>query len=1036
MNPQRLLKTIIILFSFFLLLTDLPAQRKKAKKSKTPDENIQTYPEEWYQAMTWRNVGPHRGGRSTAVAGLPHDPFTYYMGTTGGGLWKTTDAGASWKNISDGFFNTGSVGAIAIADDDPNVIVVGMGESPVRGVMTSHGDGVYKSTDAGKTWKHMGLDKVRQISRVRIHPKNPDLIYVAAQGSPYAHTPDRGIYRSQDGGENWEKVLEVSDKAGASDLSMDIHNPRVLYAAFWEHIRHPWKVVSGGPGSGIYKSTDGGDSWTKLSEGLPDLMGKIGVAVSPANPERVYAIIESPKGGLYRSDNAGESWRLLNGDRILHARSWYYMHVFADPKNEDKLVVLNAPYLQSKDGGKSFSPVRTPHGDNHDLWFNPTNPDIQINGNDGGANITYNGGKTWSTQSNQPTAQFYRVNADNRIPYYIYGGQQDNSSMAVPSRTANGGISVSDFYPVGGCESAYTAFDPDDPSIVYAGCYQGIIEAYNTETKTGKDVMAYSFLGLSTQPKDQKYRFNWNAPIIVSKHNPEVIYHAGNVVLKSTDKGLSWNPVSPDLTRNIEEHLGFGGGPITREGAGGEVYHTIYYLAESQKDAQTIWVGSDDGLVHITRDGGASWEDITPPGVGEAMINAIETSHHEEGTAYLAVNKYKFNDFTPHIFKTTDFGKTWTRLVKGIGEEAHVRVVREDPQRKDLLYAGTETGMYVSFDGGSSWSTFQLNLPIVPITDLKVHLNDLIAATQGRAFWVLDDLSPIHQLQDSLKQKSAHIFSTKSPYLFGGRRNDKSLTLGVNPDNGAVFYYLLDSDSLKLSAEIFDKEGNSIRKIKKLPAKKGMNKWVWNFSTDPIKGIKGNMVIGGLNGYRKGPGEYRMQLVTGEDTLNKIFTILPDPRFGASLSQYKEKENSMVLAYEAVNDLYQYVKDMRSVHKQIGALIDNLGDKNEELQETGKALQKELKEVEGELIQTKQKTFQDVINFENKLDAKLIYILGSINGSPPPLTKGQKDRLNDLLEDWQLVEARINGLLGEKLSSFNAAVRQKAIPGIIIGMEK
>lgn len=1030
MNPKRLSKAIFILLSLILSFSNLPAQRKKAKKVKAPAEKTLDYPEAWYQAMSWRNVGPHRGGRSTAVAGLAHDPFTYYMGTTGGGLWKTTDAGSTWKNISDGFFNTGSVGAIAISDEDPNVIYVGMGESPVRGVMTSHGDGVYKSTDAGKTWKHIGLDKVRQISRVRIHPKNSNLVYVAAQGSPYAHTPDRGIYRSEDGGESWEKILEVSEKAGASDLSMDAHNPRVLYAAFWEHIRHPWKVVSGGPGSGIYKSTDGGENWEELTQGLPELMGKIGVSVSPANPDKVYAIIESPEGGLYRSDDAGNSWKLINGNRILHARSWYYMHIFTDPKNEDKLVVLNAPYLLSKDGGKSFATLRTPHGDNHDLWFNPTNPDIQINGNDGGANITYNGGKTWSSQSNQPTAQFYRVNADNRIPYYIYGGQQDNSSMAVPSRTASGGISVTDFYSVGGCESAYTAFDPNDPSIVYAGCYQGIIEAYNTETKTGKDIMAYSSLGLGTQPKDQKYRFNWNAPILVSQHNPEVIYHAANVLLKSTDKGLNWEAVSPDLTKNIEEHLSWGGGPITREGAGGEVYHTIYYLAESKKDAETLWVGSDDGLVHLTRDGGSSWEDITPPGIGEAMINAIETSSHEEGTAYLAVNKYKFNDFTPHIFKTTDFGKTWNRLVEGIEEEAHVRVVREDPKRKDLLYAGTETGLYISFDGGSSWKKFQLNLPIVPITDLKVHHNDLIAATQGRAFWVLDDLNPLHLLGDSLDQKNAFLFPTKSPYLYGGRRNDKSLTLGVNPDNGAVFRYILKEDSMSLSAEIFDKQGNSIREIKKLPAKKGMNKWVWNLNTAPIEGIKGNIVLGGLNGYRKGPGEYSMRLIAEEDTLNQTFTILPDPRFGASLNQYLEKENSMILAYDAVNELYASVKDMRSVHSQIASFLENLDEKEQEIKDQGESLQKELKEMELSLIQPKQKTFQDVINFENKLDADLIYILGSIDGSPPPLTKGQKDRLNDVIEKWQISAAKIGSLLGEKLDAFNAAVKQQSIPGI------
>jgi len=1034
-RPISVLTTLFLLLAFFSS-PELQAQkRKKNKKKEVAEVPTLSYPESMYQAMSWRNVGPHRGGRSTTVAGLPHDPFTYYMGTTGGGLWKTTDAGATWSNISDGFFKTGSVGAIAIADADPNVIIVGMGEAPVRGVMTSHGDGVYKSTDAGKTWKHMGLNKVRQISRIRIHPKNPDLIYVAAQGSPYGFTEDRGIYKSSDGGENWEKVLYVSEKAGASDLSMDAHNPRVLYAAFWEHIRHPWKVVSGGPGSGIYKSTDGGENWEELSSGLPDLMGKIGVSVSPADPNRVYAIIESPKGGLYRSDNAGESWRLINGDRVLHARSWYYMHVFANPVDPDQVVVLNAPYLRSKDGGRSFSPVRTRHGDNHDLWYNPTNPDIQINANDGGSNITFNGGKTWTTQSNQPTAQFYRINADNRIPYYIYGGQQDNSSMAVPSRTPRGGISVNDFYPVGGCESAYTAFDPNDPTIVYAGCYQGIIEAYNTETRTGKDVMAYSFLGLGTQPKDQKYRFNWNAPILVSRHNTDVIYHAGNVLLKSTNKGLSWEAISGDLTRNVEEHLGFGGGPITSEGAGGEVYHTIYYIAESQKDAQTIWAGTDDGLLHLTKDGGKSWTNITPPDIGEAMINAIETSTHEEGTAYVAVNRYKFNDFTPHIFITKDFGNTWERKVAGIEEEAHVRVVREDPRRKGLLYAGTETGIYISFDEGNSWKKFQLNLPVVPITDLKVHHNDLLAATQGRAFWVLDDLTPLHQLEEGLDKANAHLFQPRNPYLYGGGRNDRSKTLGVNPDNGTVFFYNLASDTLKPSAKIYDEAGNMIREIKKMPAKEGMNKWVWNMQTEKIEGIKGIMVIGGLNGFEKGPGNYRMEMVVGTDTLSRSFKVLPDPRFGASLREYQEKESSMIKAYDAITELYASVRDLKAANKQIGSFMELLGDDHEELKEEGKAIQKEIKEIESLLIQPKQKTFQDVINFENKLDANLVHILGTIDGSPPPVTQGQKDRLNDVLADWAEVSARIDQLLGEKLSSFNQAIKAQDIPLIQVGKE-
>ncbi|MEL6849593.1 MAG: glycosyl hydrolase, partial [Bacteroidota bacterium] len=719
-TTQILLGTFLVLL-FCLTSLDSQAQRRKKRSAANSQPATLSFPESAYQALSWRNIGPFRGGRVTTVAGVRQDVNTYYMGSTGGGVWKTVDAGASWKNISDGFFKTGSVGAIAVSAADPNVLYVGMGEAAVRGVMTSHGDGVYKSTDAGQTWTHVGLEKVRQISAVHIHPRNPDLVWVAAQGSPYQPTEDRGIYRSENGGGSWEKVLFVDENSGASALSLDPSNPRNLYAAFWDHQRLPWKVVSGGPGSGIYRSQDGGDSWEKVQKGLPDLMGKIGVAVSPANPQRVYAIVEAKKGGLYRSDDGGASWRLINGDRVLHARSWYYMHVFADPQNPDKVVVLNAPFLQSMDGGRSFRPVRTPHGDNHALWIHPDQPQVMINGNDGGANISFNGGQTWSTQSNQPTAQFYRVNADNRTPYHVYGGQQDNSSVGIPSRAPGGGISDDLMYSVGGCESAYTAFDPDNPEVVYAGCYQGIIEAYNTRTKMGRDIMAYPYLGLGSHPAAVKYRFNWNAPILVSQHDPSVLYHAGNLLLKSTDQGNSWEEISPDLTRNDSLNLGWGGGPITNEGAGGEVYHTLMYIAESPHDAQVIWAGADDGLVHLTRNGGQDWTNVTPPALPKGMVNSIEVSPHDPGTAYLAFTGYKFNNFTPYIYKTTNYGQSWQILIKGIAPEAHVRVVREDPKRKDLLYAGTETGLYLSFDGGNSWQSFQLNLPVVPITDLKVH---------------------------------------------------------------------------------------------------------------------------------------------------------------------------------------------------------------------------------------------------------------------------------------------------------------------------
>ncbi len=720
----------------------------------------EAYADELFQAMKWRLIGPFRGGRSVTAAGVVSDPLTYYFGATGGGVWKTTDAGITWKNVSDGFFKTGSVGAVTVSESDPNVIYVGMGEHAVRGVMDSHGDGVYKSTDAGRTWTHMGLDTSRAISRIRIHPSDPETVYVAVQGAPHAPTEDRGIYRSTNGGTNWKKVHFVSDRAGAADLAMDMTNPRILYASYWDHLRPPWKVESGGEGSGIWKSIDSGDNWEKLTEGLPELMGKIGIDVSRANPDRVFANVEAEEGGLFRSDDAGKTWTHMNKTRIIQTRSWYYMEVFADPQDAETVYVLNAPMMRSTDGGKTFTQIRVPHGDNHDLWINPTNNKIMINANDGGANVSFNGGESWSTQQNQPTAQFYRVITDNHFPYWVYGGQQDNTSVATAS-AAPGGIGWKDWVAVSGCESAYLAFDPDNPEEVYGGCYQGLIDVWNRTTGTRKSIMAYPFLGLGTFPRDQKYRFNWNAPIVASPHDPSVIYHAGNVVFKTTDKGQSWQPISPDLTLNDVEKQGPGGGPITNEGAGGENYNTIYYFVESPHQAGTYWVGTDDGLVHISRDGGQNWKAVTPEGIGEAMINSIEVSPHDPATAYIAVTKYKFNDFTPHIFKTNDYGESWQRIVEGIEDEAWVRAVREDPVRTGLLYAGTELGIYISFDDGLAWQKWQLNLPIVPITDLTIRNNDLVAATQGRAFWILDDLSPVQQITTETAEADVHLFEPR-----------------------------------------------------------------------------------------------------------------------------------------------------------------------------------------------------------------------------------------------------------------------------------
>ena len=1028
-----------VLSSFFLLvLFALPVQSQDA-----------VYDSTLYQAMEWRTIGPYRGGRATTVAGLRHDIFTYYMGTTGGGVWRTTDGGDSWHNISDSFFKTGSVGAIAVAESDPNVIYVGMGESPIRGVMTSHGDGVYKSTDAGKTWTHMGLDRTRHIAEVRIHPENPDLVYVAAQGAVHGPNPERGIYRSSDGGTTWELILHVDEDTGASDLSMDLNNPRILYAAMWNHRRYPWKIHSGGESSGVFKSTDGGDTWEELTDGLPEVMGKIGVAVSPANSERVWAMVEADEGGLFRSDDGGTSWTRINEERVLRARAWYYTHLFADPVDEETVYVLNAPMLKSVDGGSTFKPVPTPHGDNHGLWINPDNNAIMINSNDGGANVSYNGGKTWSPQTNQPTAQFYRVNTDNRLDYYVYGGQQDNSSMAIASRSRDAGIGREDWFPASGCESAYLAFDPDNPRLIYGGCYQGYITVYDTELKSNRPVDAYPSLRLGSDPVDQKYRFNWNAPILVSHHDPSVIYHAGNKLLKTEDGGLSWAEISPDLTRNKAENLGNGGGPITNEAAGAEIYHTIMYVAESQHEPGTIWAGTDDGLVHITRDGGTTWDNVTPRNIGEAMINSIEVSPHDPGTAYLAVTAYKFNDFTPHVFKTTNYGRSWSRLVEGIADEAFVRVVREDPRRKDLLYAGTETGMYVSFDGGEQWQSFQMNLPVVPITDLKIQNNDLVAATQGRSFWILDDLSPLHQMNEAIAEKPLHLFKPSDAYRInrGGR---SEANMGQNPPNGAILYYTLGelADSAAVKLAILNVAGDTVRTYDSsapagatgpaaanhLPKKPGMNRFVWNFRHNDLTKIPGVFTFGSLQGYRVPPGTYTAVLAVDGEEARQSFDVLVDPMLDLTPADYEEQQTYLADLYGHADTIHRSVNRMNAVKKQVEGLVDLVKEREDgaPIVTAGEELVAKIDTWRQQIIQEKQKTFQDVINFPNKLNAQFIYTLSSVDGVEPPLTEGERMRFEDLVAEWTALQAEMQTLLDVDVPAFNTLYQQQALPAIIV----
>jgi photosystem II stability/assembly factor-like uncharacterized protein len=1007
-----------------------------------------------YQSMEWRNIGPFRGGRSNASTGVIQDTQTFYFGGVGGGVWKTTDRGETWANVTDGQLKTSSVGAIAVAPSDPNVLYLGMGEHAIRGVMTSHGDGVYKSTDAGKTWKHAGLPRSRAISRIHVHPANPDLVYVAAQGAPYGPSEDRGVYRSNDGGATWTKVLYVSPDAGPSDLAMDPSNPRILYAAFWDHRRTPWEVRSGGPGSGFHKSTDGGETWVKLDEGLPELKGKLSVSVA-ANPERIYALVEAdPKGGLYRSEDAGKTFRLVNEAWNIRTRAWYYIKVFADPKDPDVVWVTNASLLKSIDGGKTFENVRVPHGDNHHLWIHPQNPDILINSNDGGANISENGGKTWSTQQNQPTAQFYRVNTDNRFPYWVYGGQQDNTSVAIASQTFESGITWKDWHPVGGCESAYVAFDPDNPVRIYAGCYMGQITEWDARTRQERSVMAYPMLPAAMASRDMKYRFNWNAPIVASGHDPKIVYHAGNVLLRTSDGGVKWAEASPDLTTDDDEKQGPGGSPITNEGAGGEIYGTIYYVAESPHDPATIWTGSDDGLVHLTRDSGAHWDRVTPPAIGEAMINAIDVSPHDPATAYVAVTRYKFNDFTPLAFKTNDYGKTWKRIVSGIPDEAWVRVVREDPKRRGLLYMGTELGVFVSFDDGESWDSLQLNLPVTPVTDLRIQEreNDLVASTAGRSFWILDDLSPLQQVDSSVTSAKLHLFAPRPAYrVERGFGFGAPVAVGKNPPAGAILDFIVaevsEEKEKKLTLEILDSSGSLVRRYPpeappEGPAaerdpwkpKAGMNRVSWDLRHESPKRVPGLFSFGGLRGRKVVPGTYQVRLTAGGESRTQPLEVKRDPRLDTEASAYREQDDFLKNVASEISAIHEGVVRLRGVREQVQAFLDRTKEREDAaaIQDPGKALVEKLDAMEDQLIQKRTVDGQTVINFPVRLNHHFIILHGAVDSSEEGLIEGAKDRFADLMAQWNEKKAALDSLLGGELDKFNALVREKGIPPVIL----
>jgi len=1018
------------------------------------------YDEQLYQALEWRNIGPFRGGRVTAVAGHVSQPFTFYFGATGGGVWKTRDGGTTWKNISDGYFNTGTIGSITVAPSDANVIYVGTGEAPVRGVTTSYGDGVYKSIDGGRTWKHIGLEMTRHIGKIVVNPRDANIVYVAAQGSPWAATEERGVYRSTDGGMHWKKILFVDQNTGAHYLSMDPNNPEVLYASMWDHRRRPWTVTSGGPGSGLYKSTDGGDTWVKLTKGLPSLMGNTAAVVSPANPDRVYAMIEAVKGGVFRSDDAGETWKRVNSDHGIRDRGWYYTHIFADPKDENIVYVLANSTVKSIDGGVTFTEIKVPHGDTHDLWINPEHTDWMIHSSDGGAIVTYDGGETWSSNMNQPTAQFYRVIADNLFPYHLYAGQQDNSTVRIASRTLDSGIGQPDWHAVAGGESAQIAFDPNNPELIYGTDILGGIAMSNEKTGEERDIEAYPYFSGFRPIRELKLRFNWNAPVVVSSHDPSVIYHGANKVLKSTDKGQSWEVISPDLTRNDVSKQGTTGGPISIEGAGGEHYGTLMYIAESPHDAATIWTGSDDGLVYLTRDGGANWQNVTPKDLPESQINMVEVSPEDPATAYIAVMRYKFNDFRPYIYKTEDFGKHWTSIVNGIAPEAFVRVVREDPVRKGLLYAGTEAGMYVSFNDGRVWQPLQLNLPRVPVTDLRVHADDLLASTQGRAFWILDDITPLEQLDADVAGAALHIFKPKPTYrVFTSRWGNKP---GKNPPDGVVLRYLIGTppskDDQPLKLEILDAKGAVIRTFTSapaaqakevlvkgvqadqppppLPAKKGMNSYVWDLKVERLTPVSNVIRYVNARAYHVAPGTYTARLTQGGKSVTQSFDVIPDPRRApVSADAWAHQQALLANIWRDVNDVHKSANQMRSLIAQTEEQIELTSNhpQAKEIAEKGNALIARLKAWENQEPQAELPGgVQDFVSIPNRLLSTQYLYLKSAVDQDPPVTKGAEQRYVEISKQWAGIKADMNRIIDHDVADFNKLLDDSGIGHIIV----
>lgn len=1035
----------ILLFLAALSPVVLTAQKKQAAAAPADNDSL------YYSALKYRLIGPFRGGRADAVAGGLQNKHLFYFGATGGGLWKTTDGGSNWKNVSDGSFG-GGVGAVAIAPSDDNIVYAGEGESTLRNNVSENLGGLWRSDNGGRSWRNLGLKDSRHIARIVVHPRDPETVWVAAEGHLFGPNNERGVYKTTDGGKNWRRVLFVNDQTACSDVVMEPGNPMVLYAGMWHVKRTPYSMESGGEGSGLYKSTDGGETWTNLSahKGLPKgIWGVVNVAVSATNPDKVFAMVENAQGGLFLSTDRGDTWTKLNSENDIRQRAWYYNRVYVDPTNENTIYVLNVEFMRSLDGGKTFAHVPSPHSDHHDLWIDPQDGHRLILADDGGAQVSYNGGGDWSSVENQPTAQIYRVSTDNSFPYRILGAQQDNTSLRIRSRTSGPGITERDWEPTAGFESGYIVADPLNPDIVYGGNYDGYLGRLNHRTGENRAIDVWPDNPTGSGADSLRYRFQWNYPIFFSPHNPHRLYAAGNQLFVTENDGQNWTAISPDLTTNDKSKQGPSGGPITKDNTSAEYYCTIFTATESPLEKDLLWTGSDDGLVHVSRDGGGHWDLVTPPGAGKwTLWNCIETDPFKKGTAYVVGTRFRLDDYTPYIYRTEDYGKTWKLITKGIPSMHFARVVRADRRRPGLLYAGTEYGMYISYDDGESWKPFQLNLPTVPVTDLTIKDNDLIVATQGRAFWALDDLSLLQQHNADSLEQPLHVYTVNDAWRMegGGRRRRDAAALrniGANPPNGVVFNYWLKAppDSPLVSVTVFDKKHQPIRTFStksddedtRIEAHAGMNTFIWDMLYPPAEKINGMILwTGGAGSPKAAPGHYTARFRYDKDSIEVPFVIKGDPNYSLTESDYAAQVDFLLQVQHKYNEVQKAILRIRDLRTQLKDLEGRIDSTNKPIRKLSDSIIHSITRIEEALYQTKAKSGQDVLNFPIRINDKLSGLYDVAAGGYAPPTKQFREVYATLSAAADVQLGKLDAVIHTELPALNTLIYEQKVPVISV----